>query len=81
MRIVRFSDSGGSPYILTDSPPRQRPPEGTWDQGRRPPLEGIWDQAARQEVTSYRDTPTPSTEWQTLVKNITLPQTSFAGGN
>ena len=26
-------------------------------------------------------TPPPWTEWQTGVKNITLPQTSFAGGN
>ena len=44
---------------------RQRPPEGTWDQ------------VARQEVTSYRD-PHGQTN---RCKNITLPQTSFLGGN
>ena len=43
------------------------------------PLEGTWDQSARQEVTSYRD---PSPQWtDTCELNITLPQTSFAGGN
>ena len=39
------------------------------------------DQAARQEVTSYREPLPPWTEWLTdRCKNITLPQTSFAGG-
>ena len=44
----------------------------------RDPSEGTWDQAARQEVTSYRD---PTVNRMTdASKNITLPQTSFAGG-
>ena len=34
------------------------PPRMNMDQGQRP-LEGTWDQAARQEVTSYRDPPSP----------------------
>ena len=46
--------------------------------GQRP-LEGTWDQAARQEVTSYRD---PHLDRMTdASENITLPRTSFAGGN
>ena len=45
----------------------------------RDPLGGTWDQSARQEVTSYRDPP-PCGQTDTC-KNITLPQTSFAGGN
>ena len=52
--------------------PRQRPP------GLRPP-EGTWDQAARQEVTSYRDLLPCVDRMTDMCKNITLPQTSFAG--
>ena len=64
--------------------------EGTWDQRQRPLLkehgtrdrdtpEGTWDQAARQEVTSYK-VPLPTVDRMTdASKNITLPQTSFAG--
>ena len=58
--------------------PGQRPPEGTWDQRQRPPG-GTWEQAARQEVTSYRDPPV--NRMTHTSENITLPQTSFAGGN
>ena len=43
----------------------------------RDPMEGTWDQTARKEVTSYR---APRGQTDTC-KNITLPQTSFAGGN
>ena len=43
------------------------------------PSEGTWDQAARQEVTSYK-VPLPTVDRMTdASKNITLPQTSFAG--
>ena len=68
----------------------RNPPEGTWDQRHRPLLkehgtrdrdtpEGTWDQAARQEVTSYK-VPLPTVDRMTdASKNITLPQTSFAG--
>ena len=45
----------------------------------RDPPEGTWDQAARQEVISYR-APLPIVDRMTdAIKNITLPQTSFAG--
>ena len=80
---------------LDRDPPIQRPPnkdpprteipgrdplKGTWDQRQRPPWEGIWYQAARQEVTLYRG-PLPTMDRMTdMCKNITLPQTSFAGG-
>ena len=46
----------------------------------RDPLEGTWAQAAREEVTSYRD-PLPVDRITDASKNVTLPQTSFAGGN
>ena len=42
------------------------------------PPEGTWDQEARQEMTSYRDS--PSRAQTDTCKNITLPQTSFAAG-
>ena len=47
-----------------------------------PPREGTWDQVARMEVTSYKDPPPPPTmdRMTDICKNITLPQTSFAGG-
>ena len=45
-------------------------------------MEGTWDQAPRQEVTSYREPPLLWTECLThACENITLPQTSLAGGN
>ena len=44
------------------------------------PLEGTYDQAARQEMTSYRDTP-QMYRMTDASENITLPQTSFTGGN
>ena len=79
MRTTRFSDGGG--VLPTD------PPEGKWDKGQRPlgrnmgpgtdSLEGTWDQASRQEVTSYRD---PLCGQTGTCENITLSQTSFAGG-
>ena len=79
--------SGGPPCTDTPGrdPPGQRPQTETplaetWDQRQRPAWEGIWDQAVRQEVTLYRD-PLPSMDRMTdMCKNITLPQTSFAGG-
>ena len=57
--------------------------EGTWDQSQRSPLTHrrnigpIW--LARQDMTSYRDPLSPGQTY--TCKNITLPQTSFAGGN
>ena len=68
MRNACYSDSGGG--LLTEMHPRQRP---------SPPLEGTWDQAANQEVASYRDHPVD--RMTDASENITLPQTSFAGGN
>ena len=46
--------------------------------GTETPLEGTWDQTAKQELTSYRDL--PMDRMTDTCKNITLPQTSFAGG-
>ena len=73
--------------FLTETSPRHRLPN-PWTEppppGTENPLEGAWEQAARQEVTSYRDSPPrpPWAEWLThACENITLPQTSFAGGN
>ena len=43
------------------------------------PQEGTWDQSARQEVTLYRVTSPPVNSMTDASKNITLPQTSFAG--
>ena len=63
---------------LNRDPWTESPLEGTLAQGQRP-LEGARDQAARQQMTSYRD---PLLERLTdASENITLPQTSFAGGN
>ena len=73
MSTTHFSDLGGSAY--RDPLDKDLHTEIPWT--------GIpqatWDQTARQELTSYRD---PLwTEWLTdRCKNITLPQTSFAGG-
>ena len=36
---------------------------------------------ARQEVTSYRDLPCEQNDLTHACENITLPQSSFAGGN
>ena len=52
-------------------PPGQSPP-------RRTMGPGTWDQAAKQEITSHRD---PYCGQTNTCENITLPQTSFAGGN
>ena len=49
MLIAHFSDSGGS----RDPPWKEH---GARD---RDPLEGTWDQAAKQEVISYRESPSP----------------------
>ena len=86
MRTACFSDSEGvlcrgtpldrDPW--TEIPLGQTPPstettlEGTWDQEQSPP-EGTLDQAARHH------TETPCGQTNTS-ENITLPQTSFAGG-
>ena len=61
------------------------PPQGTLDQGQTPPLppKEHGTKITRQEVTSYRDpqSPPPPVNRMTRVsKNITLPQTLFAGG-
>ena len=62
-----------------DTGPLDRGPQTETPPGQRPPGEGTWDQAARQEVTSYSP---PCSEWLAHAsENITLPQTSFAGGN
>ena len=74
---------GGSVWgvSLNRDPSGQRPPwkeHGTRD---RDPPKGSWDQTQREEVTSYRD-PLPHVGRMTdMCKNVTLPQTSFAGGN
>ena len=62
-----------------DSPIGRYPPKVTWDQGQRPPIGGTWDQAARQEVASYRDPPSVN-RMTDGSENITLAQTTFAGG-
>ena len=74
MRTACFSDSGGvslqrhslDRHPLNKDPSRQRPLDrdppkehGTRDTHREP-LERTWDQEARQEVISYRVTPTPT---------------------
>ena len=66
---------GGSPW---QRPPP--PPEATWDLRQRPPRRnmGPVSQTGSDIVTSYRD-PSPCGQTDTC-KNITLPQTSFAGG-
>ena len=65
---------GGSPW--TETPPGQRPPgQRPLDRDpidRDPPLQ----RPPRQEVTSYID-PRRQTN---VSEDITLPQTSFAGG-
>ena len=44
--------------------------------------QGTWNQAARQEVALYSDPlPPPVDRMTDISKNITLPQTSFVGGN
>ena len=79
---ARFSGHGGSlfgGFCSVGYLPIRIPPEGTWDQ------------AARQEVTGTRQ---PDKKWNhtepplspvdrmtDTCKNITLPQTSFAGGD
>ena len=80
------ASTGGETETSLDRDPQTKTPldrdpflEGTWDQAQTPP-EGTWDQAARQEVTSCRDPP-PDRMTDTRPENITLPQTSFAGGN
>ena len=71
----------------TPPPPGQRPsPRRNMRPETEIPLEGTWDQSAGQEVTSYRDQSagqevTSYTRMTHASKNITLPQTSFAGGN
>ena len=60
---------------LTETPQKEH---GTRD---REPPQGTWDQAARHEVTSHRDPPYNTNRMTDASENITLPQTSFAGGN
>ena len=89
MRTTRFSESGEAISLQTplDKDPslgRDPLPPLDRDQGQRPP-EGTWDQAARQEVTAFRNLlapppPLPKGRMKYMCKNITLPQTSFAGG-
>ena len=85
MRPTHFSDSRGFRWRrgpLKVDPWRQNPPGGRLPCRQTPlevdPQEGTWDWAARQEVTSYRDSPHGQTN---TCENFTLPQTSFAGGN
>ena len=52
----------------TETPPL---PDRTWDQAQRHPTR------RNMEVTSYKDSPVD----RHTCKNITIPQTSFAGGN
>ena len=52
---------------LDRDPPKKE--HGTRD---RDPQERTWDQAARQEVTSYRDPPSPREQNDTHFWNITL---------
>ena len=71
------------------------PPEGTWNQRHRPP-EGTWNPHEEREIRdrdpatrkmgSGNKTRSdiihrpPSPQWINTCENITLPQTSFAGG-
>ena len=69
------SASGG---CLWQRPPWTKTPQKEHGINDRDPPEGTWDRAARQEVTSYID---PIWTDRDTCENITLPQTSFAGGN
>ena len=77
MGIACISDSGRG----VCPPPRGRPPLlGNPPRGRPP--EGSWDQVARQEVIQVILYGEPPMKIMTdASENITLPQTSFAGGN
>ena len=87
MRTARSLPYGGGLCLgglctgesLLGSPPTENPCKEHGTRDRDPP-EGIWDQAARQEVTSYRDHLPPVNRMTDRCKNITLSQTSFAGG-
>ena len=76
---ARFADSMGTETTLDRDSPKQRTPEEIWDQGQKP----FWKEHAirqsdRQQVTSYRD---PPVDRRTdTYRDITSPQTSFAGG-
>ena len=88
MRTVCSSPYGGrslsGEVSLIETHPGQTPPTPDRD----PPKEHVTEtqtppkengtRAARQEVTSYRDPPVD--RMTDMCKNITLPQTSFAGG-
>ena len=49
--------------------------------GRAPGTPPLDPHLARQEVTSYRDLPCEQNDLTHACENITLPQSSFAGGN
>ena len=72
--LDRDSTPGQRLYFWTETPLDRDPPEGTWDQGQRP------DQAARQTGSDIKDSPPPVNRMTHASENITLPQTSFAGG-
>ena len=88
MCTARFSDSWGgegSPYI---GPPRQRPPgqrlprhreeHGTRD---RDPSRRNMGRGSQTGSDIIQRTPSPMDRITDASENITLPQTSFAGGN
>ena len=84
MHTAHFSDLGeGSPYIglpvsLQRTPLDRDPLEGTWDQGRRPSRRNTGPGSQTGSDIIQRP---PSLPWTDNYENITLPQTSFSGGN
>ena len=58
MRTVRFSGSGGvCPISLLTDPPGRDMGSGTETPEKEHGTRLPWDKAARQEVTTYRDSP------------------------
>ena len=75
MRTARLLTVSCSAQEVCPTPPMQTPPDA----------ELLWMQTTLvMWPVMHAGKPSPpreQNEWHTVVKNITLPQTSFAGGN
>ena len=78
--LLYSPDSPGQRPPQTETPWTDIPPEGTWDQIQRLP-EGTVSQTGSDIIQNHPPPATPVNRMTNASKNMTLPQTPFAGGN